>query len=72
MAVIVIYLFMIGKAAYIAVSEKKGGHIKIDESNLKDFVGKPVYAKDKMYEKTPPGKKGHSRPSELSKHCIKK
>ena len=43
------------KAAYINVSEKKGESIKIEESNLNNFVGKPVYAKDKMYDKTPPG-----------------
>ena len=43
------------KAAYINVSEKKGEAIKIEESNLYDFVGKPVFAKDKMYDKTPPG-----------------
>ena len=43
------------KAAYINVSEKKGSGIKVEESNLYDFVGKPVFAKDKMYESTPPG-----------------
>ncbi len=29
--------------------------IVIDENNLQDFVGKPMYTSDRMYELTPPG-----------------
>jgi Lon-like ATP-dependent protease len=45
------------KAAYITVSQEKGDDdvILVSESNLKDFVGKPVFAHDKMYDATPPG-----------------
>ena len=44
------------KAAYINVSEKKDSGINVDESNLHDFVGKPIYVKDKLYDIAPPGK----------------
>jgi Lon-like ATP-dependent protease len=42
------------KAAFINVSEGKSG-ILISEDNLADFVGKPVFSHDKMYDQTPPG-----------------
>ena len=29
--------------------------IDIDDSNLKDYVGPPIYTKDRLYEVTPPG-----------------
>ena len=43
------------KAAYINVSEKKSSAINVEESNLQEFVGQPVYVKDKLYDKAPPG-----------------
>ena len=36
------------------VSEKETG-ISIDQDNLGDYVGKPVYSSEKMYETTPAG-----------------
>merc|ERR1719367_56019 len=42
------------KAAFINVSKGKNG-ILVSESNLQDFVGKPVFSQDKMYDSTPPG-----------------
>ena len=42
------------KAAYIKVSEKRKNCIKIDEFNLSDFVGRPVYNNETMYTSTPP------------------
>merc|ERR1719219_1703816 len=42
------------KAAFINVSEGKN-EIMVSEDNLSDFVGKPVFSQDKMYELTPPG-----------------
>lgn len=33
--------------------EKK--EIKIDDDNLQDFVGRPIFAKDTIYQQTPPG-----------------
>lgn len=30
-------------------------HISIDRSNLKDYVGPPVFTSDRLYETTPPG-----------------
>jgi len=30
-------------------------HIKIDSSNLKDYVGPPIYTSDRLYDITPPG-----------------
>lgn len=32
-----------------------GVHVSIDRSNLKDYVGPPVFTSDRMYETTPPG-----------------
>merc|ERR1719219_1053939 len=42
------------KAAFLNVSEGKND-IVISKSNLQDFVGKPVFSQDKMYDVTPPG-----------------
>lgn len=30
-------------------------HVTIDKSNLKDYVGPPVYTSDRLYDTTPPG-----------------
>ena len=43
------------KAAYLVVNDKREDRIDISTDNLRDFVGKPVYQSDKMYENTPPG-----------------
>jgi Lon-like ATP-dependent protease len=32
-----------------------GVHVSIDRSNLKDYVGPPVFTSDRLYETTPPG-----------------
>ena len=42
------------KAAFIKVSEKREACIRIDEFNLSDFVGKPLYSNETMYTTTPP------------------
>jgi len=42
------------KVAFKVVSEKETG-ISIDQDNLGDYVGKPVYSSEKMYETTPAG-----------------
>lgn len=42
------------KAAFINVSDGQNG-IVINEANLSDYVGKPVFSQDKMYDLTPPG-----------------
>ena len=42
------------KAAFIRVKEGKND-IRIDKDNLQTYVGKPVFTRDKMYEKTPAG-----------------
>ena len=42
------------KVAYKVVHDKEKG-ISIDESNLSDYVGKPVFSSEKMYPNTPPG-----------------
>ncbi|XP_040565810.1 lon protease homolog, mitochondrial [Lepeophtheirus salmonis] len=45
------------KAAYLKVmdNKKENGHLNVDENNLAEFVGKPVYSHDKMYDVTPSG-----------------
>lgn len=30
-------------------------HVRIDETNLKDYVGPPIFTSDRLYEETPPG-----------------
>ena len=42
------------KAAFTKVKEGKTD-IKIDKENLESYVGKPIYTRDKMYEKAPAG-----------------
>ena len=42
------------KAAFINVSEGQSG-ISVNEDNLTDYVGKPVWSHDKMYDSTPAG-----------------
>ncbi|KAG8232363.1 hypothetical protein J437_LFUL008831 [Ladona fulva] len=34
---------------------KEAENIDVVEENLEDFVGKPVFSHDRMYEQTPPG-----------------
>ena len=42
------------KAAFIRVKEGRND-IKIEKDNLQTYVGKPIFTRDKMYEKTPAG-----------------
>nr|NVI75657.1 Lon protease [Cucujiformia] len=42
------------KVAYKIVKEESDG-IDVTPGNLSDFVGKPVFTRDRMYELTPPG-----------------
>nr|NVI75656.1 Lon protease [Cucujiformia] len=42
------------KVAYKIVKEESAG-INVTPDNLSDFVGKPVFTRDRMYELTPPG-----------------
>lgn len=42
------------KVAFKLVKDKME-HIAVEESNLQDFVGKPVFTSDRMYLETPPG-----------------
>jgi len=42
------------KAAYKIVKDGES-KIVVDDGNLQEFVGKPMYTTDRMYELTPPG-----------------
>lgn len=42
------------KAAFKLVKEKID-HINVMNENLHEFVGKPVFTSDRMYDETPPG-----------------
>lgn len=42
------------KCAYKIVN-KEQDNIEITETNLQDFVGKPIFTTDRMYDVTPPG-----------------
>ncbi|CAD5125654.1 DgyrCDS13856 [Dimorphilus gyrociliatus] len=46
---------MLRKAAYKIVSKEVTGNIKVDDNNLTDYVGKPIFTSDRLYENTPPG-----------------
>lgn len=44
------------KSAYKLVNKEiESGKVDIDEKSLVDFVGKPIFIHDRMYETTPPG-----------------
>ncbi|XP_034246954.1 lon protease homolog, mitochondrial-like isoform X2 [Thrips palmi] len=45
---------VVRKVAFKVV-KKEGDQFSIEPSNLQDFVGKPVFTHDRMYETTPPG-----------------
>ena len=38
-----------------ALKVPEGVHVRIDRTNLKDYVGPPVFTSDRLYETTPPG-----------------
>jgi len=42
------------KVAYKIVKDS-ASKIVVDDGNLQEFVGKPMYTSDRMYELTPPG-----------------
>ena len=44
------------KVAFKLVNDKEE-LVNIDEKNLHDFVGKPIFTSDRMYDLTPPGNK---------------
>lgn len=35
--------------------KKESEHLEIKDDNLTDFLGKPIFTHDRMYETTPPG-----------------
>lgn len=35
--------------------KKEAEEIKVTQDNLYDFVGKPIFTHDRIYENTPPG-----------------
>lgn len=39
----------------ISLTVPDGVHVNIDRTNLKDYVGPPVFTSDRLYETTPPG-----------------
>lgn len=43
------------KSAYKLVNKEIEDKVEIDEQSLVDFVGKPIFLHDRMYETTPPG-----------------
>lgn len=45
---------VVRKVAFKVV-KKEGDQYSIEPSNLQDFVGKPVFTHDRMYETTPAG-----------------
>ncbi|XP_072401412.1 lon protease homolog, mitochondrial [Diabrotica undecimpunctata] len=45
---------VVRKVAYKVVKEESA-FVKVDQSNLQEFVGKPVFTQDRMYPVTPPG-----------------
>lgn len=42
------------KSAFKIV-QKESEFVKVDDDNLQDFVGKPLFVRDRMYDLTPPG-----------------
>ena len=47
---------MFRKSAYkIVKDETEGTSVSVSNDNLQDFVGKPIFTSDRMYEDTPVG-----------------
>lgn len=42
------------KVAYKIVKDGEN-KVVVDDGNLQEFVGKPIFTSDRMYELTPPG-----------------
>lgn len=45
---------VVRKVAYKVVKDEKA-YIEVSPINLQEFVGKPVFSQDRMYQETPPG-----------------
>ena len=43
------------RKAALKLVKKEAEEIKVDNENLTDFVGKPIFTSDRMYEVTPTG-----------------
>lgn len=48
-------LFQIFRKAAFKLVKKETEGINIQTENLQDFVGKPIFTHDRLYEVTPPG-----------------
>lgn len=35
--------------------KKEAENVEINAENIQDFVGKPIFTHDRMYDETPPG-----------------
>lgn len=35
--------------------KKEAENVEINAENIQDFVGKPIFSHDRMYDETPPG-----------------
>ncbi len=51
----VFYFFQVFRKAAHKIVNKDLENISVTEGNLTDFVGKPVFTSDRLYEQTPPG-----------------
>lgn len=50
-----LYPQILRKSAFKIVSETAPGGIHVDTDNLQDFVGKPIWTRDRLYPETPAG-----------------
>lgn len=49
-----VLLQVVRKVAFKVV-KKESDKVEVTAENLQDFVGKPVFTHDRMYDETPPG-----------------
>ena len=49
------YVYQIFRKAALKIVKEKVETIAIDTENLQEFVGKPLFTHDRMYDTTPPG-----------------
>ena len=49
------FLFKVLRKAAYKIVNNECTTVDVGESNLQDFVGKPIFTHDRMYEVTPPG-----------------
>lgn len=52
---VLIFEFQIIRKAAYKIVKKEADTLTVTDENINDFVGKPIFTHDRIYEETPPG-----------------